>query len=524
MRLLSKNKVRLLKLFYAHPEQQFYIQEIGRLLGKKPGVFQRELNNLYKDGILLSEYKANARFFRANKGHVIYSELKSIVSKSAKLCLILSLLCLSCLYAQDEPLTLKSAILIAFKNNKDIQIQEQDVEFDKANIVDSRSRFLPSLNLNAAYTRNASNLRVNIAGAKKDIGVFTGYKNDNLVGLSLNESIYNGGADIATFQQAKLSLKASEETLRAKKLDVEFEAKRLYYGLLLAYESERIAKDLVGQAREHYNNVEDKFEHGTASRFDVLQSKVQVSLLEPQLVAAGNDVNYIKAELNKLFSRKVDNPVDTQEKLDYTPVEIREEEFLKTAYLNKPEMILKSLGIDISKWGVDLAHSGMRPQVDASAVYSYRSNNPSRMFNVKHNNWNAGLSVTIPIFDGFSTKAKVSEAKSRYAQAVLDKDNTSDQIAVDIRKGCLDLREAETVIISQKDNVGEAIEALRIAEVSYDNGVAINLDVLDAQVSLAQIQKNLAEGIYNYLMAKAYLDRNMAESFIKEANNEKSIK
>jgi len=57
--------------------------------------------------------------------------------------------------------------------------------------------------------------------------------------------------------------------------------------------------------------------------------------------------------------------------------------------------------------------------------------------------------------------------------------------------------------------------------VSYDNGVAVNLDVLDAQVSLAQIQNNLAGGIYDYLMAKASLDRIMAQSYIREEMHEK---
>jgi len=270
--------------------------------------------------------------------------------------------------------------------------------------------------------------------------------------------------------------------------------------------------------------VEDKFKHGTASRFDALQSKVQVSLLIPQLVEAGNDVNYIKAELNKLLSRKVDSPVDTPEKLEYDPIEIREGEFLKTAYLRKPELILKALGVDISRWSISMARSGYRPDISIQAEFLQRSNNTANIMDAQHRNWNAGVSVTIPIFEGFSTKAKVDAAKAQYAQAVLDKDNLADQVAVDIRKACLDLKKAEAIIISQKDNIGEAREALRIAEVSYDNGVAINLDVLDAQVSLAQVQKNLAEGMYDYLMAKAYLDRSMAESYLKEADNEKSVK
>lgn len=65
MSLLSKNKLKLLKLFYTHPKRQFYIQEIGRLLKKKPGTFQRALESLHKNGLLSSEYKANARFSKS---------------------------------------------------------------------------------------------------------------------------------------------------------------------------------------------------------------------------------------------------------------------------------------------------------------------------------------------------------------------------------------------------------------------------------------------------------------------------
>ena len=58
------------------------MQEIGRILGKKPGNFQRTINNMVKEGILTSEYKANARYFKANKNYPLYKELKSIVFKT----------------------------------------------------------------------------------------------------------------------------------------------------------------------------------------------------------------------------------------------------------------------------------------------------------------------------------------------------------------------------------------------------------------------------------------------------------
>ena len=82
-RFLSQNQLLPLRLFYTNPEKSFYMREIGRILGKKPGVFQRTLNGLVEDGLLLSEYRGHARFFQANAGYPLYPELKKIVEKTA---------------------------------------------------------------------------------------------------------------------------------------------------------------------------------------------------------------------------------------------------------------------------------------------------------------------------------------------------------------------------------------------------------------------------------------------------------
>jgi predicted nucleotidyltransferase len=79
---LSRNKALLLRLFYTNPDQRFYIQEIGRILDKKPGVFQRTLYEIEREGILRSEYEANARYFQVNKYYPLYKEYKSIVFKT----------------------------------------------------------------------------------------------------------------------------------------------------------------------------------------------------------------------------------------------------------------------------------------------------------------------------------------------------------------------------------------------------------------------------------------------------------
>jgi len=420
-------------------------------------------------------------------------------------------------------LSLEEAIRAAFKNNLDIQMEEQEISAAQAALLGARSEFLPKLSANAGYEHVDSVLSLpQTQNTKKDPGIHSGYRNDNKVGLELEQAIYNGGANTVNLQQKQVKLRIQKETLRARKLDAEFEVKRLYYGLLLAHETLRIAQNLLDQARSHFENVKNKYEQGSASRFDRLQSSVQVSRLGPELIKAKNAVDLIEAELKRFLGLKMQDPIRLKDRFIYSPIEIKESEFLKLAYLEQPEMTLMALGVDINKWSIEMAKAGSKPQINLQLGSQYRSNDTGDMINSRHSNWQAGVSVRIPIFDGFSTKAKVDEAKARYAQAKLQKEDLGDKVAVDIRKACLELQKARSVIDSQKDGIEEAREALKIAGVRYDNGEGTNLDVMDAQVSLSQVEKNLSEGIYDYLMAEIYLDRTMGQSFIREARNEKT--
>ncbi len=419
-----------------------------------------------------------------------------------------------------KTLTLKESVRTAIMNNRPIQMQEQQVDYARSGIMYATSAFLPQVDFGYNYTLNDAvpSVGQGSPGARKDPGVYFGFKNNNNLALSATESVYNGGANIATLKQAKLTLKVQDETLRQAKLDVEFEAKRLFFGLLLAYETLRIAQDLVDTAQAHYEQTKKMFDQGTASKFDVLQSKVQVSKLMPQLISAQNAIDLIMADFKKLLVIKLTDPIAVDGKLDYKLIDIMEKEFLKEAFSRNPQIILKLLGIDINKWAIEYAKAGWLPQISAMANYTFQSDSLKVLVLPRQSLWSVGAQASIALFDGFATKAKVDQAQAQYNQARLAKDDIVDQVALDIKQACLNLRESKQIIDTQKDSIGEATEALRLANVRFDNGVGINLDVLDAQTSLAQVEQNLAQGIYDYLMAKSQLNRIMGRLYSGEEN------
>jgi len=78
----TKNQTLILEIFFNHPEKSYYLRELGRMINKEPGVFQRDINKLVKSGILISEYQAKSRFFKLDKNHLLYKEIKSIFFKT----------------------------------------------------------------------------------------------------------------------------------------------------------------------------------------------------------------------------------------------------------------------------------------------------------------------------------------------------------------------------------------------------------------------------------------------------------
>lgn len=79
---LKNGTGKILKLFFQDPDKEYYLREIGRHLGQEPGFFQKYLDNLVNEGILVDEHRANLRYFRLNKDYPLYEEIKKIVSKT----------------------------------------------------------------------------------------------------------------------------------------------------------------------------------------------------------------------------------------------------------------------------------------------------------------------------------------------------------------------------------------------------------------------------------------------------------
>ena len=78
----SKTRVGILRLLFSNPDGRYYVRQIAREIGRDISGIKRELDNLEKAGLLVSEKFGNLRYYTASKSSVIYAEIKSIIAKT----------------------------------------------------------------------------------------------------------------------------------------------------------------------------------------------------------------------------------------------------------------------------------------------------------------------------------------------------------------------------------------------------------------------------------------------------------
>lgn len=81
--MFTSNQLQLLAALITHPEAEFFMSELGEILGKRPGVFQRGINALERQGYVTSRKRGNQRLFKIHGQHPLFEEIKGIVQKTS---------------------------------------------------------------------------------------------------------------------------------------------------------------------------------------------------------------------------------------------------------------------------------------------------------------------------------------------------------------------------------------------------------------------------------------------------------
>lgn len=190
---------------------------------------------------------------------------------------------------------------------------------------------------------------------------------------------------------------------------------------------------------------------------------------------------------------------------------------LDAAYALRPEVLNAANAVRIAERNVDLARRARRP--DASLTGQYLFTPDAAGFSSNQRSWNIAAQLTIPIYQGRIVSAQVEEARAEVEAAQSTLQQVRQSVALDVRSALLDLQEAARRRQTAAANVGQAREALRIAQVRFQAGVSTSVEVTDAQFAYIQAQTNQVNAEFDYLSAEARLRRAVGR-LVPEATRE----
>lgn len=377
--------------------------------------------------------------------------------------------------------TIEEAYRLALAKSEFILIAEEGVTQAEDEKKRARSALFPSITADLSYQR-------------REKALFSGNfllrseENEELQ-VTVTQPLYSGGRAMATLRKSTLGIRGKRFDLRLTKEDLLFNITLAYYEALKAKNNVRIEEKEVKRLEAHRRNAEKRVQVGEATKMVLLRAEAELSGAKAKRARVKNTLAETKDRLALLA--RIEEPFDLVTPAMISLPDQLETEWLRTAEENRLD--LKQSGIDIGTAREDIliAKGSFYPSLSLEAAYRYIDQDPQGTFLIQNDRW-AIARLSIPLFEGMLRKAELAQARSRFRQRQLNQERLKDEISVEVRLSMLNLMTLAGEVVHLKDQLRFAREAFSLASRQFEVGLGTNIDVLDANATLLDAERQLS--------------------------------
>ncbi len=395
-------------------------------------------------------------------------------------------------------LTLDQALQIALEKNRDIDRAREYTRYVQGRYVAERAAALPQFGINAGYGVSRDNGQPEVMGGGNTL-------TRTSAGLSLSQALFTWGKISAGIRAAEEGIGEADEELRMARQAAWRDVSVSFYDVLFQRELNRFATENLAQKQRHADEAHKRFAAGVATDYDVLSGDVAVENARPEVIRTENNLRIARERLRFLLAGDDEGldvggslAVSRQPVPDYAAA-------LKRALEKRPELAGQRHRIGIYRELVTIAAAENKPNIDLKAGTGWGSQE-SDAFSASGGNWNVGVALTFPFFDGYRTAGRVQQAESELATRRIEEKKLVDAVSLEVRTALSNLQEADEILTALSGTVRQAEKLLQMAEKGYEYGVKISLEVDDAQLNLLQARISLARPSRDSLAARVNLD------------------
>ena len=253
-----------------------------------------------------------------------------------------------------------------------------------------------------------------------------------------------------------------------------------------------------------YDRTADQKLAGTAAGIDVLRARVELQQLQQQLVAQLNRLAKDKLALGRVIGLPLGQEFTIAESVPYSALAVMTpDEALRTAYSQRADFQSAQATVRAAEASVQAARGERYPNVGVTADYG----DVGQTLAESHGTFTFQAAAKFNIFDGERIKGDIIQARAALKQREDELADLRGQIDYQVRAALLDIQSAADLVTVARNNLDLANQTLDQARDRFTAGVTDNIEVVQAQGSVAIANDNLISALYSHNVAKVELAR-----------------
>ena len=360
----------------------------------------------------------------------------------------------------------------------------------------ARSALLPHINAGASGGMNTA--YVTGFGAQP---LSTGYHSD-VFSASLTESIFNG-QDFIAMKQAESRIRAGEAALAFAEQMVALEVAQSYFSVLQAQANERVAQQQMDLLQSINDQTNASLKVGTGDIISVQEVQAQLDAARADLIAAKNAVDMAKNQLERLTHQPVETLQDITTLQATGPQPDTIGPWLAAALKNQPLLLQAQETLNVSQQQVEFAKRARWPTLTLSGIGQHAAG--TLIPPVAIDQIGASFNLSIPIYEGGSTRAGIHQAEALARANKASLANLQDQIKLDTQTAFLDLQNSVAQFRATQQSVTSAQVSLAGTRKGYEIGSRSIIDLLTSTTNYAAAQRSYYLALYTQLVARTQL-------------------
>lgn len=385
-------------------------------------------------------------------------------------------------------LTLEDCIVLAKENSPRLVQLSTSIQKSNVSVASARSSYYPSVDFSTSY-RNS--------------GGFGGERHGSYsTSLGLGYAIYQGGYRSAALEAARARVRVAEEQYRLSENQLTLQVKEAFYRILQKQEQISLVDDVVKRRKQDLILIELKYEAGRESSPAVKEAEANLLQAEYDRKRADEELVLAKLDLNLLLGRPGRTElslVHEEEETQFPPVGT----LVQEAKTRRPELRSERANTPVLEAQVKQARSNYLPRISFSSSYSLQGSELAD----QEDNWSMGISLSLPIFDGYSTKAKVTEAR-------LSVENQRDvmrelelEIEEEVEQAYSTWELAKSIIEVAETSLEAARDMYQLTKLQYEQGMTSYFFLQQKESGLTQAENSHLNALLSLRLSAARLER-----------------